>query len=241
MEDKVKEAVNAYRNLRKKSVVTDFLEPGALSDVLALIQKEPIAHQQARRAYGFREGERGRLVFSPDFREGEDEITLLRITWKSGEILSHRDFLGALLHLGIKREKLGDILVEEGKARIAVDSHLVDYLMLNLEKIGRHPVTITITEDRDPLLPELKEFMVTSNSLRLDAIVSKGYGLSRKESASLIGGGKVKVNFKVVEKTDYLIKEKDLISCLGFGRIKMLDILGKSPKDRYKILLGKFI
>lgn len=243
--DKLEYLINAYQKQGSKKTVfrTEFLSPDVLEEFKDYLKTKRSSDLKYFISYGFTKGERGRVVFYPDFfqfEEVKDNIQIIALEYQGGT-LSHRDILGALMSLGFKREVLGDILVSDGSARIAILDHFAEYLKLNLEKIGSLRVSIKECADLKPLEQDLKEINVTLSSLRLDGILSKGFGLSRSSSGKLISGKKVKVNFRIIEKIDRQIMEGDLISCHGFGRLKVLALLGKNHKERYKVCLGMFI
>ncbi len=199
---------------------------------------------------GYPEAERVRIGVVPAGMVAADNsvgvsCVLVRGTFPPG-ILTHRDFLGALMGLGIKRETLGDI-VYHGKeeAYIFLLPQLASFLGQNLTKIGRYSVQ---TEMIDPAGPgpelparQIKEIRGTVASMRVDAVAGLGFALSRSRIAPLIKGEQVKVNYQVIRQPAKSVKAGDLISLAGRGRLEIREILGESKKGRIRLLLNRII
>ncbi|MCR2042553.1 RNA-binding protein [Anaerosalibacter massiliensis] len=154
----------------------------------------------------------------------------------SVEGLKHKDFLGSLMGLGITREKVGDILLHEEEVQIIVEDSISDYIMFNLKKVGNKSVNVNLIS-REELKEGKKDFKkkgVIIPSLRLDAVISKTFNLSRKDSLNLINSGKIKVNWEPINKPFLEINEGDLISVKGYGRFILSNVLGKTRKERIK-------
>lgn len=152
---------------------------------------------------------------------------------KFADRLTHRDFLGALMNLGIKRELLGDIIIDNNCGYLFCLAHISEYIKDNLSRIKHTNVNVTQTDSLpDNLIkaPEPKELIVSS--LRLDVLVSAVYKLSRNETSKLFSAGKIFVNSKLCENTSYQIKEKDIISVRGYGRFVFSIQLRNTKKDR---------
>lgn len=154
--------------------------------------------------------------------------------------LSHRDFLGSLMALGIKRELLGDILV--GKKRTAVfviDSALP--LVYDMSKIGKCGVKITTDfSEEDIPQQEFDEIHSTVASLRLDAVIASGLRLSREKAAELIKTKGVMHNRVMTFNTSEKVAEGDRFSIRGFGKCELFKVGGLSKKDRVFITIRKF-
>jgi RNA-binding protein YlmH len=153
--------------------------------------------------------------------------------------IGHRDVLGSLMSLGIKREKIGDIYVFEGHTDCIIKEDIYEYIKMSLKKIKNQGITI----EKIPLTavtykaPEYKIIHTTLNSNRLDAIISKGFNLSREDSKKLVNFKKVKVNHQLTETHHEALAEGDLISVRTKGRMILHSINGKSQKDRLKVAL----
>ena len=201
---------------------------------------------------GFPEAERRLLVFLPDYLTAEafltepdgDMLAVLRArpTARCAG-LSHRDYLGALLSLGIKREKLGDILVNEAWADIIVLKELADYLLLNFQRAGRFSLSLELLPVAvlSSHSPRTEERRLNVSSLRLDTVAAAAFGLSRSKALSAIEGRLVAVNSLRVEKPDYLLAPGDLITWQGRGKVRFRELSGATRKDRLWLIIDKFI
>lgn len=168
----------------------------------------------------------------------EDKLSFLRINYPvSG--LSHKDFLGAILNMGITREKLGDLYVHDEHAFAIVKNEIKDYILYNLSKVSNHNVKIRETQRGrlESVEEEFKEINKFVSSLRLDTIISTIYNLSRQNSLKLIRSDRIKVNFKPVNKPSIELNEGDLISAKGYGRSTFHSINGTSKKGNYNITI----
>ncbi len=200
---------------------------------------------------GYPEAERVRICAFPlnliaaDNNQSEVCCALVQGNFPSG-ILTHRDFLGALLGMGIKRQTLGDIIYRgEQKAYIFFLPELASFLEQNLTRIGRFAVRVKIV-DVDKTVPEfltrqVKEIRGTVASMRVDAVAGLGFGLSRSRIAPLIKGEQVKVNYQVINQPSKNVKAGDLISLAGKGRVEVVEVMGESRKGRIRLLLNRIM
>jgi RNA-binding protein YlmH len=155
--------------------------------------------------------------------------------------LKHSDILGRLLSLGIKRNRIGDINIIKKTIQIFISEELQNYITYNLDTISNTSINVEKV-DWNKVISYTSPFIsnyITVSSLRLDGIVSKQYGLSRKESVLMIKSGKVKVNWQFIYNPSVILKEKDVISVRGKGRAVIKEILGKTRKGNTKILIHK--
>jgi RNA-binding protein YlmH len=193
---------------------------------------------------GFRNAERRRAILSPyydEVREGDFQLTMLEATYPEKFLtLTHRDILGACLSLGIKRNKLGDIMAENGVIQIIAAGEIAAYISANLTSINK--AAITLKEKPLSAILEKKldwtERDHTLASLRLDVFLKEIYHLSRKTALELIQKQFVKVNYKVVEDAKFLLREGDMISVRGKGRSKLVNVNGRTKKDKLKITIA---
>lgn len=224
---------------------TDFYDPYQIAVC------EPILNQILEVKYliagGYAQAERKVIIIYPEYMEVKKEdfpICAIDVTGKfKKNDLTHRDFLGAILNLGLKREKVGDILVGDGQANIIASKELCDFIRMNLEKISKYKVNIEQVSF-DELINVQEDFKLihsTVSSLRLDAIIGVGFGESRNAISKLISNDRVKVNFKPINQPSYMIAEGDLISFKGKGRIILDKIGNKTKKDRYPICIKRMI
>ena len=194
---------------------------------------------------GYEEAERTVAVFLPDYVALLDEnpLVLLRIHQDSRKTLSHRDYLGALTGLGIKREIIGDILVREDGADIVVIKDMAEFLLYHFDKAGRTSLRGEIADAADIIVPEgsFEEKRDTVASLRLDNLISSGFSLSRGRAMEAISAGLVYVNGLQVEKADRQMKEGDRLVLRGKGKILLKVIGGVTRKDRISIVIKKYL
>ena len=170
----------------------------------------------------------------PEWMQQSDfPITAITFTYRTVDVLRHRDFLGALMALGIKREAIGDILIEQGRAVIFFSGEIADYVLNNLEKVGNVGVTGVIGFLDDlPCRDNLKENTVTVASLRLDCVVSALANCSRNTACGFIESGLVAVNSVVCQKTTKILSFGDILSVRHKGKFKITSTDKKTKKDR---------
>ncbi len=196
---------------------------------------------------GYTESERKLLIFLPEYYSEEDVINnpkLADISFieikpdkfdKDNADLSHRSCLGALMSLGIERDKIGDILSNKFKAEVVIKSSIRQYIIENLTKVGRFKVTVQNIE-RISLFDkvELVEYTDTVVSMRLDAVVAAAFNMSRSDSSEAILHGCVSINGVHIQKASHIIRENDKISLRGKGRIIIKSTDGFSKKGRIR-------
>ncbi len=167
-------------------------------------------------------------------------IIPLTFTYRQRDKLSHRDFLGAILSLQIKRELVGDILAAEGYAVVFVHETAAE-LVSALDKIGK--VGVSCQKGITMPIPQqqTKRIETTVSSLRLDCIVSAAVNISRDRSASLIKSGMVNADFSPCLNVSAEVKENTVISVRGSGRFRLSEISGESRKGRLRVVIEKYI
>ena len=195
---------------------------------------------------GFEDAERKMLLILPDYLDAEffipDEyISAIRVSHSFGE-LCHRDYLGSLMGLGIKRETLGDILVFPNRAYILCAPQIAGYITDNLEKIGRVGVKCEICPLSEIEIPEpvFDEVSGTVASLRADALTALAFGISRTVAADMIRDGRLSLNHIELLNPSADISEDDLLSLRGFGRARLVDVGGTSKKGRQFVTFNVF-
>ena len=155
----------------------------------------------------------------------------------------NRDFLGAILGTGIVRDKIGDIIVlGERGAQVIVTEQMLDFLETSLVQVRSVPVTTRRIELSDLKIrpPKKKEMTTVEASLRLDAVASFGFGISRSKMADAVSNGDVRINWKEVTQPSRNVKDGDLISFRGKGRLEVGEIQ-ITKKERYRINLTRFV
>ncbi|MDR1774050.1 MAG: hypothetical protein LBR30_04200 [Clostridioides sp.] len=174
--------------------------------------------------------------------EREEVLEAIRIDYREKEKLTHRDLLGAVLGLGIKRDVIGDIFVCDCSYLICLKS-ISDFIFTNLTKVGRIAVSVKkISLDELPKAThKLKEKTDTIASSRLDAVVSSMFNISRRVASEVIGQGKVQLSYKICENVSKNVCEGDIISVRGMGKSKLLEIGDVTKKGRIRIKYGIYI
>ena len=151
---------------------------------------------------------------------------------------THRDYLGGLMKLGIKREKIGDIIVFNEGANIIVLNEILDFVNSNITSLTRfNKSLIQIKKIEELHRQEIKTeaIQIIVSSLRLDNIVSELAKTSRTKAEEIINAGRVFVNFENVIKDSKMLKEADIITIRGKGRFKILEVMGNTKKGRFII------
>lgn len=163
-------------------------------------------------------------------------ISALEFKFRQADKLTHRDFLGALMSLGIERETVGDILVEDGRCVVFVKTEIADYIKSQISKIGRAGVKVSDADVSS--LPKGRgeeEKSVIVSSLRLDNIVAAISGASREKTKNLILSGNVTLNFFECTNISKSVCEGDVLTVRGKGKFKINGVMGETKKHRIRI------
>lgn len=191
--------------------------------------------------------ERKIAVFSPleVYYTFESPIVMLEIApinSRYAESLSHRDFLGAILNLGIVRGKIGDIVLQNNFAYVYCIKEIASYIVDNLKKIKHTFVSVQISsKDCTQIAPTFKVIKNTVASVRLDSLIATAFGSSRSSIISYIEGEKVFVNGKLITSNGYVVKENDIVSVRGKGRFIFDRVIGTTKKGRNLIEIRVYI
>ena len=209
---------------------------------------------------GYEDAERKIPVFMPDYTGVSDEeqldeyfrndpgscpLVILDLTIPKAEkaVLTHRDYLGALMGEGIRREKAGDIIVRPKGAQIIVLRELGEYLKDSMTSVGRATVTAEIKDisslDTGEIRTEEKSFSVPSP--RLDNVVSAVFGISRKSALEAISRGLVFVDSVISMKPDSHLKDGQKLVLRGKGKVIYHGVTGKSRKGNPYIKVTRYI
>ena len=198
---------------------------------------------------GYEDCERKMLIYLPEYLEEsalyEDDspVVCLRATFYQQDSPSHRDFLGALMGAGIRRETLGDICVGKDSCDFFVTAEIAPYILQNFTSAGRtrlHLTRIPLTQAQIPE-PEVKEIRDTMSSLRLDSVISSGFRIGRSLAVQYIGAGKAAIDGLPCEKPDKAVAEGSKISVRGLGKIKLAAVNGKTKKDRISVVIHRYV
>lgn len=191
---------------------------------------------------GYGDAERVRLAFCPgDDGDVRFPICSVKITVSDGRELSHRDYMGAVLSLGIKREKIGDIVVCGESAVMMCCEEIADFICMNLTKVASSGVKCGVCGDDVRLERKYALINATVASMRLDCVLSAVLGKSREASSELIKSGAVQVNYDIAKDAPMRIKSGDTISARGFGKMIIEADGTETRKGRAKITVKKFI
>jgi len=195
---------------------------------------------------GYDGAERSVLIFLPEYLDeetAEPPLKFVRARYAKENALTHRDFLGALMGSGIKRETVGDILVSSGSCDIIILEDILRYIMQNLESAGRAQLSLSEITTDELAVPQKKYQLVkdTVASLRLDSVVSSGFSMARGKAAELIRAGRVNLNFIECLKLDKEVVQGDIISARGFGRLEVTKVAGLSRKGRIILEMNKVV
>lgn len=242
--DRVLEWIEQVRD-RYQTRLTDFLDPRQAFIIRSLVGREADVH--VRFDGGYEEAERVRAVIYPEFFQPEQQnfqLSLLQVSAHSAfDRLEHRDFLGAILSLGLKRDKFGDlIMVDERQCQQVVAAEVAEFVRLHLSQVGRSPVHVDMINLQEIRPPEqqLEKTVITVSSPRLDAVLSDVYHLSRAKVLAPIRNGKVKVNWKVADQPDTSLEQGDVVSFKGYGRFRVTGWQGQTKKGRLVMEIGKY-
>lgn len=233
---------------RNRVTTTNFLDERQQEMIQNVINSQENCYLE-----GFaKEAERKLVVIYPKqmeesrrIREAESKITIFRILLPKDLIgsYSHRQYLGALMKLGIKREKIGDILVDENGADIIACKEIEKYIEENITSLTRFQKAV-IEKIRINEIREIKQkkenFTITVTSLRLDNVVAELAGCSREKGQEIIKQERVFVNHQLEIKNTKQIKIGDKVSIRGKGRFYIKEIVGTTKKGRNLVLIETF-
>ena len=246
----IQDKINECRN---NSVITctDFLDLNKQSDAVSYADRQSDVNWMLYGGYD--DAERKMMIFIPyyiddliDFLKDDPESApwvVFRADKDNFSTLSHRDYLGALMGMGIKREKLGDIIVDSGGCSFFAKPEIASYIESEFTSAGRG----TLKVSRLPCFNDFsnskntKEKLCFVSSLRLDSVVSAVFSLSRTKASDFIEKGLAFVNDRNILKPDYKVKENDKIVIKGLGRAILKDGSSKSKKGRVALTAEIFI
>ena len=238
--DKADQAIKTW-----EVVLTDFLSPPVLAEIQQQFKR--LTEVQLVAWGGYPQAERQRIAIARSelpLDQSQVEVAALDI---AGNFLfdqaTHRDFLGAMLGCGLVREKTGDVIVlGERGAQVIIVPEMVEYLETQLNQVRSVPVKTQRINLGELKIrePKKKEMTTVEASMRLDAIASAGFGMSRSKMADFISAGDVRVNWKDVSQVSYIVKSGDLIAIRGKGRLEVGEV-AVTKKDRYRVQLTRFL
>ena len=225
-------------------VVSDFLSPPIVAEVQNAFQK--LTEVEILVWGGYPQAERQRIgIARPEIPLDQSHIPLAALDIAGNFLFdpaTHRDFLGAILGAGIVREKIGDIIVlGERGGQVIVVPEMVEFLETSLTQVRSVPVKTQKIELSELKIrpPKTKEMTTVEASMRLDAIASAGFGMSRSKMADAIKSGDVRVNWKEITQASYEVNLGDLIAVRGKGRLEVGEV-SITKKQRYRVQLTRF-
>ncbi len=238
--DRAEQAIRTW-----EPVATDFLSPPELFEAQTAFGRLSDIHTVA--SGGYPQAERQRLMIARAELPLEETPVPLAAVNIAGNFLfdtaTHRDFLGSLLGTGLVRAKVGDIIVlgERGAQAIVVPE-LVEFLTTSLTQVRSVPVKTQPMELSELRVrePKKKEMTTVEASMRLDALASAGFGMSRSKMADMITGGDVRVNWKPVTQASRTVQPGDLIAIRGKGRLEIGE-MSVTKKQRYRVQLTRLM
>lgn len=226
-------------------VCTDFLSPPELVEIQQQFKR--LTEVQLVAWGGYPQAERQRIAIARSelpLEPSQVEVAAIDI---AGNFLfdpaTHRDFLGSMLGCGVVREKTGDVIVlGERGAQAVVVPELLEYMETHLTQVRSVPVRVQRIEFSELKVrePKKKQMTTVEASMRLDAIASAGFGVSRSKMTDFISAGDVRVNWKDISQASYQVKSGDLIAVSGKGRLEVGEVM-VTKKDRYRIQLTRFM
>ncbi|MBW6410918.1 YlmH/Sll1252 family protein [Clostridium weizhouense] len=242
-EDRV-DALNLYDkyilSLNKNITVfgNDFYPP----NIWRWFEKNCINNNVKVESNGIFESSERRMIVFNNIYQSSFPMKLFKIESKSKfSNLKHKDFLGGILSLGIERNKIGDLLVEDNICYFPAHEDIGNFLLYNLEKIGRMPCLIKEVNEQGEF-PELKleESIILVSSLRIDGIVSKIAKLPRSKAQILIDQGQVLLDYSKIKNKSYEVKQDERITIKGTGKFIVGNVIGNSKSGKYKMIIKKY-
>lgn len=249
----------AARSAKGEVAISPFLSPRERHFAEGYLSKKGI---RAASFGGYADAERRRLYLLPDYIELEDEenlsavlcdfgfaseISALRVRGSGYRALSHRDFLGSLLGLGLSRSVLGDILPcgeEQREAIVLCESGIVPFLEAHLERVGNDKVTLSFVTEEElrTVCPERRMTPISDTvaSARLDCVVAALCRLSREKARECVERELVELAFEKETRPDRTVEAPAILSVRGIGRYRVLSLEEKTKKGRLRLLAEKY-
>jgi RNA-binding protein YlmH len=155
--------------------------------------------------------------------------------------LTHRDYLGAILNLGIERDKIGDIFSGENEGFAVCHEDVAMLIIESVDRVGRVSVKAQITDAVSPTaLPKKEEKELVVSSLRCDVIICKTYNLSREDALEIFRESRVRINGNTTTNNSYTLKTGDIVSVRGYGKFEFLGECGVSGKGKPYIKIALY-
>lgn len=256
-EDKllVSKLLDKIEFVEKKNSVenTDFLDihkRGILEKVLKTIKYKNYiiygGHENAERVMIILYSEKLETVFEQNHFDYNNIMQIIRITLPSAMRgkYNHRDYLGAVIKVGIKREKVGDIIVSIDGADMIVSKDMITYLSTSISELTRFSKStfeICKIENLNIELQKIEIINIIIPSMRIDSIVSEIIRTSRSKAMEFIQSQRVFINGELVTKNAKMLKENDMITVRGKGRFKVKQVLNSTKKGNLVVEIEKYV
>ena len=249
MEDKllIDNTVKKAKKTQERDIITytNFLDPRELNLVIKELIKQKYKYQIIRVN---EEVEKCIIMFLPTYLKLEyidmnEYISCIKISIKKGQKLKHKDYMGAIYNMGVKREYIGDIFVyEDNSACIFCTPKIAEYFKYNLINVGKYEVQVDIKKIEEIEMPKklFEKFEIIVPSNRLDNIVTEIIKISRNKAIEKIAAKEVFVNYEENTNKSLTLKEKDIISIRGTGKYKVDSFLGETKKGNQIISIKKY-
>lgn len=207
---------------------------------------------------GYAVAERKKIFLLPEYMDGmtqyaqlsewghADEIATLEITGSGYRALTHRDYLGSVLGLGLERDVLGDIAFtgkENFQARLFCEETISAFLCGELKRVGNDAVKIRKVERDDGFAPK-REFQLINDTVaspRVDCVVAALCGISREKARNVLLEGIVEVDYEVEDRPDHPVSAPCLISVRGYGKYRLTALSDLTKKGRIRLQAEKYI
>ncbi len=170
-------------------------------------------------------------------------IVIIRLC-RSGYVeLSHRDWLGSLMGLGLKRQMLGDIIPTDGGALLAARRESADFITSELKKAGRDSVRAEIADSKEKIVfnRRFEDISTSVATPRLDGAVRALCGVSREKAAELVESGNVEINYYTEKKADHRLSAGDILTVRGFGKFVIYRCEDTTRRGRIRLEAGKYV
>lgn len=245
-----------FASQRNQIQTTDFLDGYEQKIAQKVLQQ--VKCQVATLYGGYEDAERKMIYFFP-----ERLIELLEENWQNSKMIQnemkvisiqlpndlkgqyqHRNYLSGLMKLGIKREKLGDILVRENGADILVQADILDYLLVNLQELTRFQKAKILSKEISELevVPiKLEKITILVPQLRLDVVVSELLHMSRTKANEVISQERVLVNYEIKIKNATMLQVGDMLTIRGKGKFKIGEIISQTTKGKLRVEIEKYV
>lgn len=236
---------------KNKIEYTDFLDLAQIELVQKFINKIKIENYMVYG--GFEQAERKLFVIYPEKfnsivveKNLANIVQIIRIQLPEdlkGKY-THRDYLGAVIKLGVERKKIGDIIVDNDGADIIVDKDIVKFLLENLgglTRFSKSTITVQNINDLRPVAIKKEELEIIVSSMRLDNVISELARCSRNKALDIINMERVFINFECETKKTKQMKPGDMVTIRGKGRFFIKEIVGQTRSGRTIIRIEKFV